>query len=293
METNAKRLRKYSAISLGIVLVTAFVLVQPTMLVSYAEEQGGVSPGLGAEGIPSFDDCELTDWERHVEPPDFDNTDEEQPEDSMSMETVRSGNKVLTIHVEKETYSCLLNQGGLTVLLHNDIYLQILENMETQEIIATNALATTCMKDEDTAQTIACESYPVPTTPVPVGNRCDNIEEDGGTSDPTKHPQEMNIVKKLSTVKTIVAQKEIFMCGLDELGESCQSHCFDAFDTWKKVDIVIFTDVYKDINTLEDTVKFYEYRCVTLVTNDDNDDNDEDDVRDATVESCIFRQVPT
>ncbi len=289
METNAKRLRKYSAISLGIVLVTAFVLVQPTMQVSYAEEQGGVSPGLGAEGIPSFDDCELTDWDRHVDPPDFDNSDEEQPEDSMSMETVRSGNKVLTIHVEKETYSCVINQGGLTVLLHNDIYLQILEDIETQEIIATNALATTCMKDEDTAQTIACESYPVPSTPVFVGTNCDNIEEEGGTSDPTKHPQEMNIVKKQSTVKTIVAQKEIFMCGLEPYdGPDC-----DECDTWKKVDIVIFTDVYKDINTLEDTVKFYEYRCVTLVTNDDNDDEEDDDVRDATVESCIFRQVPT
>src|SRR5574341_1723125 len=49
MEIQAKRL-KYSGITLGAVLVTAFVLVQPTMQQANA---------VGIEGLPDYDNCSL------------------------------------------------------------------------------------------------------------------------------------------------------------------------------------------------------------------------------------------
>jgi hypothetical protein len=263
METNeSKRLRKYSAISIGVVLVMAFVLVQPTMQTSYA---------VSEEAVPAFDDC------------DFDGInggEGDQPDDAIGMTTIRNKDIVKTTHVEKEKFECRLAQGDLQVFVDVDTYIDVYENITSHKVLKASALVTTCLKDEGGAKTIACEFYTPPTTPVPVGSDCDEVST--SQDEAAKNPQEINTVNKGNIVKTIVAQKEIFKCNLDE----------DA--TIKKVDVVTFTEQFEDLKTMTVTdVQFHEMRCVVLITNDNDNSDPEDDVRDATVESCIFSTVPT
>jgi hypothetical protein len=246
METNAKRLRKYSAISLGTVLVAAFVLMQPTMQTAYA---------VGIQGLPAYDNCE---WARDLADP-------------ISMNTVRNKDIVKTIHAEKEVFTCHLDQGNLEVIVDLTTYLEVYENITSQEVIETNAIATTCIKDEFTATVIDCESYEVSTSPVFVGNDC---EDAGGD---LTHPQEMNTVVKGKLAKTVETQKEVFECTL-------------ADSTDKKVDIVLFTEIYEDLNTQTTTsVQFLSARCVIII-NDENGAT-EGDLQDASVETCIFTEI--
>ena len=269
METKAKRLTKYSTIGLGAMLVMAFVLVQPTMQKAYA---------VGIEGLPAYDDCYFP---------------ENQPEDPISMNTVRNGDIVKTIHAEKEIFYCYLTQGDLPVIVDLTTYLEVYENISTQEVIETNAFATTCMKDgpygSATATVIDCESYEISTSPVFVGNDCYET--------PIDHPQEMNTVTKGKLAKTVEAQKEVFLCLLD--AEPTTEPCDELWyvddcvrvNTIKKVDIVLFTEIYEDLNTqTTDPVQFLAARCVVLVT-DDNESDPEDTLRDATVETCIFSEI--
>ncbi|MGH9922550.1 MAG: hypothetical protein ACRD38_07345, partial [Nitrososphaerales archaeon] len=91
METNVKRLRKYSGITLGIVLVAGFVLVQPTMQTSYAQ--------VNDEGAPAFEQCSFYGYD--------------QPDDPLGMNTVRVNSIAKTIIVEKEVFKCETVQGGI------------------------------------------------------------------------------------------------------------------------------------------------------------------------------------
>ncbi|MGH9877589.1 MAG: hypothetical protein ACRD5H_08120 [Nitrososphaerales archaeon] len=252
MEAKGKILEKpkYLAISAAALLVTAFVMVQPAMQTAYA---------VGIEGLPAYDDCDL----------------EDSPEDPISMNTVRSGSIVKTIHAEKEIFECFLDQGNLPVIVDVTTYLEIYENIDDREVIETNAVATTCIKDAFTATVIDCESYKVSTSPVFVGSNC-------GEETEITHPQEMNTVTKGKIAKTIEAQKEVFEC---ELPDNCDEEV-DCVD--KKVDIVLFTEIYEDLNTQEVLeVKFLSARCVVL----DNDSNTSGDLQDAFVESCIFDEI--
>ncbi|MFY3742019.1 MAG: hypothetical protein HMLIMOIP_002481 [Candidatus Nitrosomirales archaeon] len=261
METNAKRLRKYSTISLGVVLVMAFVLVQPTMQASYA---------VSAEDQTDFDDCELDDHEDGVG---------DTPEDAISMNTVIKSDIVKTIHVEKEKFTCFLTQGDIQVAVDVDTYVEVFENITAREVIEASSLVVTCVKEPKTATTIGCLTYTPSTTTVFVGSDCEEME--ASDNEAVKHPQEMNTVKKGNIVKTIQSQKEWFDCPLNN------------DDTDKKVDIIIFTEIYENIATHEVLdVQTHEMRCVVLLTNDDNDDDPDDDQRDAQVESCIFRTLP-
>jgi hypothetical protein len=86
---------------------------------------------------------------------------------------------------------------------------------------------------------------------------------------PIAEPQEMNTVIKGSVVKTIEAQKEIFLCDLDN----------DSRHE-KKVDLVLFTDIWENLNRLPGNTVVQEsslsFRCVV------NTD-------EAEVESCTFQ----
>jgi hypothetical protein len=246
MEAKAKRLTKYSTIGLGAMLVMAFVLVQPTMQKAYA---------VGIEGLPAYDDCIINET-----------TLLGQPEDPISMNTVKNKDIVKTIHAEKEIFTCFLNQGNLEVIVDVTTYLEVYENITSQEVIETNAISTTCIKDEDTATVIDCESDEVSTSPVFVGSGCGEIGNEYITN-----PQEMNTVTKGKIAKTVEAQKEVFICELD--------------NALKKVDVVLFTEIYEDLNTQTTTsVQFLSARCVVLLT-------DEGDLQDADVESCIFSEI--
>ncbi len=244
------RLTKYSTMGLSAMLVMALVLVQPTMQTAYA---------VGIEGLPAYDDCFLLD----------------AFEDPISMNTVRNKDIVKTIHAEKEVFGCELEQGNLEIIVDLTTYLEVYENITAKEVIATNAIATTCLKEpgfqsSGGATVIDCESYEVSTSPVFVGSDC--IEDNDII--PT-HPQEMNTVTKGKIAKTIEAQKEVFSC--DDIGNS---------NTDKKVDIVLFTSIYEDLNTLETTsVQFLSARCVVIHRDFG------DDLQDAFVESCIFTQI--
>jgi hypothetical protein len=242
-----KRLEKYLGIALGVVLVMAFVLVQPTMNQAYS---------VGVAGLPAYDDCIVGDG--------FVGS---QPEDPISMNTVRSGNIVKTIHAEKEIFECLLDQGNLLVIVDITTYIEIYEHIDDREVIETNAVATTCIKDEGTAAVIDCESYNIPSTPVPVGSNCNEIGDVYIT-----HPQEMNTVNKGKIAKTVESQKEVFICLIG--------------DFEKKVEIILFTDIYEDLSTqtvLE--TQFHSMRCVVLVSDLGGD------FIDGTVETCQFSTI--
>ena len=245
--TNRLEKPKYLAISAAALLVTAFVLVQPTMQTAYA---------VGIEGLPAYDDCYLV---------------EDQPDDGISMNTVRNKDIVKTIHAEKEIFHCYLEQGQLPVIVDLTTYLEVYENITSQEVIETNAFSTTCIKDGPyssvTATVIDCESSEISTSPVFVGSDCYELD--------VEFPQEMNTVTKGKIAKTVESQKEVFYC--DNIGES---------NTDKKVDIVLFTEIYEDLNTQTTTsVQFLSARCVVLVTDDG------DDLQDGAVESCIFSEI--
>lgn len=232
-------------IGLAAVLVMGFVLVQLTMNDAYA---------AGMEEIPAYDDC------FDVRP---------QPsEDPISMNTVRSGNIVKTIHAEKEIFRCELDQGELAVIADVTTYIELYQNIITREVLSSSAVVTTCLKDEPTATVIDCESYIPPTTTVPVGSGCNEVQEFSNIT----HPQEMNTVNKGVTVTTIETQKEVFYCTLSS--------------AVKKVDIVTFTILFENLatQTLQE-VQFHAMRCVILIT------DQSDDFRDATVETCQFRSI--
>ncbi len=284
MET--KRL-KYSGIALGIIMVTAFVLVQPTLQNTYAQ--------VNDEGAPAFEDCSYYG--------------EDQPEDPLGMNTVRVNSIAKTIIVEKEVFKCDTVQGDIPLIIDVTSVAEILENMTSKTIISKQAHVITCAKldvrkVEETTLTetvtytettafvttitttstttvpagdgsvAGCDVYVPETDFVPVSN-CWEQELD--------HPQEVNTVNKGNTVKTIVAQKEIFVCIFDEK-ELCFEYCgrdyFDSDD--KKVDQYIIEEIWEDLRLAPGNTVVKQnvesLRCTILIT-------------DAFVESCQFRDV--
>jgi len=139
-----------------------------------------VAYSVGVEELPDYDDCQ-------------------NPiiiEDPISMNTVRSGDIVKTVHAEKEVNECLLNQGGIEITVEVTTYIELYENILTKEVISASALAVTCITEPSLgvpggATVIDCESYDVPSTPVPVGSNCNEVGDEFIT-----HPQEMQTVNR-------------------------------------------------------------------------------------------------
>jgi hypothetical protein len=255
--TEKPKKQKYYAIGAAMLLVTAFVLVQP-MHSSYA---------VDSEAIPTFDSCTLR-------------TGNDAPEDPISMNTIRVALKghgiAKTVHAEKEIYDCELVQGNLPVIVDVTTIAEIYENMTSQKTILKQAEVITCIKTVSGAILIGCSTYTPSTSPVPVGTNC--------TEEFIEHPQEMNTVSKGKIVKTIEAQKEVFLCAL-------------SGSVQKKVEIVIFAEIWEDVSKLPNNpvVKksFESMRCVVLVTDGTSINLNNGGKQDATVESCQFPTVPT
>lgn len=250
MEINASRLKKYSGITLGIVLVAAFVLLQPTM-----QQANAVS----IAGLPDYDNCTFNS------------------NAGTEMDTVRKGDIAKTIHLEKEIFNCFLVQGSLPVLVDVLMFVEVYENITAMEVVKTSVVVATCIKDgnlggnNNGADIIDCESYEPSSSPVPVGNRCAPPSSIGLNMDG-------NSVRHRNIVKTPTVEKEFSLCLLPD-------------GTQKKVDILLFVDVFENINTMEtEAVLFYKMRCVVLVTDNDPDTNTPED-RDARVESCVFSSI--
>ncbi|MGH9878793.1 MAG: hypothetical protein ACRD5H_14265 [Nitrososphaerales archaeon] len=256
---------KYGAIGAATVLVMAFVFIQPAMQTASAVET--------AAGLPAYDDCRVRWDNSHTLTANRIGTaDLAFPWDPVSMASVKRGEIVKTVHIEKEIFDCFLTQGNLPVITDVTTYIEIFENITDRKIISTSALVTTCLKDEGTAVTIDCESYTPSSSPVPVGIACN---ENGGL---IAMPQELNLVRHGKIAKTIESQKEQFFCSLS--GDT----------VFKKVDIILFTEVYEDMDTqtiLE--TQFHEMRCVVLEF--DSTAVADGGRRDATVESCKFRTL--
>ncbi len=248
-------------------LVMGFVIMQPALQRAHA---------VDVEGLPPYDDCDLRGV-THEAPT-------VQPEDPISANTIRSGKIVKTIFAEKEIFDCDLNQGDLRVIVDLTLYIELYQNIENKKVIGSNAVAVTCLKDGLSAEVIDCESEPVPADPVPVGDEC--VAEFYIT-----HPMEMNTVVREGIGKTVQVDKEVFICPLDQEVDPCEDpNQFNCFDVLKKVEIIIFAEVYENLTFqfVEDT-QFHAMRCVVLITNDNLDPPlDEDSVRDARVETCQF-----
>ncbi|MGH9934397.1 MAG: hypothetical protein ACRD3Z_04690, partial [Nitrososphaerales archaeon] len=133
--------------------------------------------------------------------------------------------------------------------------------MNTQSIIKKDVLALTCIKIATSASVLECESS-TPTSDVAPVKNC--------SEESIEHPQEMNTINKGSIVKTIESQKEVFLCNLDNKG---------VFD--KKVDLVLFTEIWENLNNLADPIvkkAFLSFRCVV-------------NLDAAEVESCKFSNI--
>jgi hypothetical protein len=243
MSNNRHKEIKYGAISAVALLVTAFVLVQPIQS-TYAQ--------VSDEGIPPFDDCDST---------------VNIPEDPISQNTVKKGEIIKTIHAEKEVYACNTVQGNLDVIVDVTTYIELYENITSRDVIGTNVVVTTCVKDESQADIYGCEAYTPSEDTIPLSGCTENTD--------ITHPQEMNTVNKGNTAKTIETQKEVFICTFNGVT--------------KKVDLVVFTEIYENISqqTILD-IQAHAMKCVSLVT----DSNPTNNRRDATVESCVFTEVP-
>lgn len=263
----SRRSRFWGVVTASLLVATLF-LAQPVMQMSYA---------VDAQAVPPYDDCKLASEE-------FGNPEIDRG-DKITQKSIKKGSLVKTVHAEKEIFACKTIQGELPVIVDVTIYTEIYENITAREILKASALVTTCLKNDLQAVVWACDYYVPGTVPVPTGSVC-QPDLTLGQGIPTD-PQEMDIVRNGNIAKTIESQKEIYICFLD-FNEADQPR------TKKKVDIVMFTEIYEDLNTMEVIdVQFHQMRCVLLITNDVFDENPEDDIRDATVETCIFSAVPT
>ncbi|MGH9923373.1 MAG: hypothetical protein ACRD38_11535 [Nitrososphaerales archaeon] len=262
MGTDRKE-RLYS-IGLASLLVTAFVLTQP---MAYSQEVE--NEDVSIEGIPAFEDCD------------------DQFLVDVSMDTVKNGSVILTTHSEKEIFECLTVQGNIEILVEVTVVAQIYENITTKDTIAKQVEVITCIRDPSQAKTYGCETDIPDTIPTPVVH-C--------VSDDIRKNQ--NSINKGKTVKTIEAQKILYLCDLDgferdvnnvdqpllcAIPKHKQSPGTDptCFDPDKKVDEIIFTETWKDLSKLPNPIvktSFESLRCVIKIDT-------------ATVESCKFTSL--
>jgi len=238
MNTTNARQMKYYGVGLAAILVAAFMLVQP--MNSYSQ--------VGTSGI-LFNNCTLAT----------------QPDDPIDMNTVigwkGTTEYAKTIHREKQIFSCEdLNDPNTVYIVEVAIFAEIFEDMDSKIIKRKQAEVITCVKDQD-GFVRECQKRQPTTQSINVSN-CEPQF--------VANPEEMNTVvdpdSTDSIIKTIDAQKEVFLCDFN-----------------KKVDVIIFTDLWEDLRKLPANPVFkrevVSLRCTisTLL---------------AIVESCIYSNVP-
>lgn len=188
----------------------------------------------------------------------------------VSMNTVLVGNIVKTIHAEKQIFECDF-QGAKQSPVDVTIIAEVYEDIIDKEVIATNSLVITCVKDEIKASFLNCFSYEPRHDGQGVGINCaeETVSHPQNQETVTKNRKQNGIVVE-KIIKTIITQKEVYYCPLPD-GSDPGTNPDD-----KKVDIVLFEDVYEDANTLQVTkVTAMDFRCVIKVET-------------AIVETCQF-----
>lgn len=256
--------RKYVGFSLLAILLTAFVLLQPLSVQrSFAQV---TSEDVETEGAPDFQNCD------------------DQLLVDVSMDTVRSKNVILTTHSEKEIFECFLVQGSnIEVLVEVTIVAQIYENITTKDIIRKQVEVITCVRDPALARTYGCE-VSIPENDIPPVINC--------VADEIRKNQ--NSISKGSTVKTIEAQKMVYLCDLDgflrDINTNQPIQCIapgpgediQCFDADKKIDEVVFTEIWKNLNNLpDDPIVKTTFESLTCAVKLDT----------AEVESCLFKSL--
>jgi hypothetical protein len=231
---------RYLGISTAAVLVAAFVLVQP--MNAWSQEV--------VADVSLLNNCEP----RLIE----------DPEDPIDMNTVlgtptqgtyKDKEFAKTIHREKHYFSCEdANSPDITYIVEVAIFAEIIEKIEGKTITRMQAESITCLKDSD-GFVIECQKRTPQTTSVPVSD----CEEQF-----LAHPVEMNTVVSKNIVKTVDAEKEVFLCDFNKI-----------------VDVVIFTEIWEDMSRLPSNPVMkrdvVELRCtITTIF--------------AIVETCIFNQ---
>ncbi|MFY3739837.1 MAG: hypothetical protein HMLIMOIP_000256 [Candidatus Nitrosomirales archaeon] len=185
----------------------------------------------------------------------------EQPEDAISMTSIRSNSIIKTIHAEKQVFNCQLPQGSIPVIADVTIIAEIYQDINTKTVLSKQVEVVTCVKDPATIRVLECNLSIPSTDRVPVTN-CQEL--------PIEHPQEMDTITKGSTAKTIETQKEVFTCTMNTPNDITDD---------KKVDLVLFTEIYQNLNTLtSQNPTMLSMKCVIKIDT-------------VLVESCQFRQV--
>lgn len=158
------------------------------------------------------------------------------PSDPISMNTVRNGHVVKTIHAEKEIFACNIDQGNLSAIIDVTTYIETFTNITNGDVLGTFVLVNTCAKVEDVALVLNCFNYePTIGSNTPVGTDCSETTID--------QPQEMNTVTKSNKALTVETQKEIFICQLPDGNDDGTN------DDDKKVDVVLVTRIRENMTT--------------------------------------------
>ncbi|MEM2760649.1 MAG: hypothetical protein QXW73_07670, partial [Nitrososphaerales archaeon] len=155
-------------------------------------------------------------------------------------------------------------------------FLYIYENMATKAQLRKYAEVITCVKKGSDALVLGCTVEKPSTDPI-VTQGCEELTG-------IEHPQEMTTVVSAtdgSVIKTTEAQKEVFLC------------YFNGSYALKKVDVVIFTSIWQDLDLLNgNTINKRQVTAAICVVNlDYGDDDDPSDGRGDNVESCRFVNV--
>ncbi|MEM2759317.1 MAG: hypothetical protein QXU32_05355 [Nitrososphaerales archaeon] len=287
METNLtyEKRSAHAAIVLAVLIIGAVTLAQ-TAVLGFAQ--------VSNEAFQAIDDC------HNVHLPD---------NDLGAMTTVvgtRNGSPVAkTVHAEKQWYLCELDQGEVPVIVEQTIYMELVENLNTKNFLQKSIQVVTCVTKISDAAVIGCNRE-VPPTDLIVTQAC---QEDGNGDE---IPVELNMVvnpQSTNIVKVIEAEKIIFGCDFVDDGGPFGNTTIELWDdtpigdldlddfkaggdfvgfTIKKVDRVLFTELWQDLNNLKVVKKTAVAGiCVIHLTNDTDGDGE----FDPKVESCRFVNV--
>lgn len=196
-----KQVRVYSLIATAICVVTVLILVQPLQ--------------AGAQQIPPLVGCRVS-----LTP----------PTDATDMNTIVTGTKVKTIHVEKQVFDCqaqIMPIPAYTYIADVTIYTEIFEDLANfPSVIPKKTFESiTCVKDAKTGNVLGCQKSSSISSTLPTTLSC--------LSSVVGFPIEMNtVVSSNGIIKTVESQKEVFKC--------------DSSKTFK--DVTIFTEIFENLS---------------------------------------------
>ena len=195
-----KRRRVYLFLATAICVVTAFVLLQPLQ--------------AGAQQIPSLVGCRVSPI---------------PPTDDTEMNTIVTGTKVKTIHVEKQVFDCqaqIMPTPAYTYIADVTIYTEIFEDLANfPSVIPKKTFeAITCVKEAKTGNVLGCQKSSSISSTLPTTLSC--------LSSVVGFPIEMNtVVSSNGIIKTVEAQKEVLKC-----------------DSKTFKDVTIFTEIFENLS---------------------------------------------